>query len=119
MQIKYHTSHGSIYTHTIRDGREYWVKEDKDGQIYPLAEGFHISKVKLQELVREYPSTLLDRTYCFDIGVEREFFEDAKQEPGDGLLGTEQTVIVFLVKRNGDRYAVGCSSEVVNIEHVE
>jgi hypothetical protein len=119
MRIKYHTSKGSIYTHTIEGEQNYWVKEDKDGQIHPLMEAIHISKAKLQELVREYPSTLLDRTYCFDVGVEKEFFEDAQQEQCESLFEAEETVIVFMVKRDGNHYAIGCSSEVVNIERVE
>ncbi|MHC5183370.1 MAG: hypothetical protein ACYSPI_03730, partial [Planctomycetota bacterium] len=64
MQIRYHTSKGSVYIHTLGGGQDYWVKEDTNGAIHPLAEGLHISKQKLQELVREYPSTLLDKTYC-------------------------------------------------------
>ena len=119
MHIKYHTSKGSSYTHTFEGGQDYWVKEDKDGEIHSLAEGLHISKKKLSELVREYPSTLLDKTYCFDIGVEKEFFDDAKLEECDGVFEAEETVIVFMVKRDGDRYAIGCSSEVVNVERVE
>jgi hypothetical protein len=119
MRIKYHTSKGSIYTHTLKGERDYWVKEDKDGQVHPLMEAIHISKAKLQELVREYPSTLLDRTYCFDAGVEKEFFEDAKQEPCDGLFETGKTVIVFMVKRDSGRYAIGCSSDVVRVEQIE
>lgn len=119
MQIKYHTSKGSIYTHTIQGEHDYWVKEDEHGEIHPLAEGLHISKARLQELVREYPSTLLDKTYCFDVGVEKEFFDDAKRELCEGPFGTEETVIVFMVKRDAERYAIGCSSDVVKIEQAE
>lgn len=119
MHIKYHTSKGSIYTHTFEGGQDYWVKEDRDGGIHPLAEGLHISKAKLQELVSEYPSTLLDKTYCFDVGVEKEFFDDAKAEQYEGIFEAEETVVVFMVKRDSDRYAIGCSSEVVSIEKVE
>jgi hypothetical protein len=119
MQIRYHTSKGSVYIHTLGGDQDYWVKEDAEGAIHPLAEGLHISKSKLQELVREYPSTLLDKTYCFDIGVEREFFTDAKLEQCETMFETEETVVIFMVKRDSDRYAIGCSSEVVNIEKVE
>ena len=119
MQLKYHTSNGSVYTHTVEGDRDYWVKEDKDGGYYPLAEGLHISKRRLAELVREYPSTLLDKTYCFDIGVEKEFFDDAKVEACETLSGAEETVIVFMIKRDLDHYAIGCSSDVVRIEKVE
>ena len=119
MQIRYHTSKGSVYIHTLGSDQDYWVKEDTSGEIHPLAEGLYISKEKLQELVREYPSTLLDKTYCFDVGVEREFFDDAKVEQCETMFGAEETVVVFMVKRDSDRYAIGCSSEVVNIEKVE
>ncbi|MHC5095001.1 MAG: hypothetical protein ACYSOU_02680 [Planctomycetota bacterium] len=104
MQIRYHTSKGSVYIHTLSSDRDYWVKEDTK---------------KLQELVREYPSTLLDKTYCFDVGVEREFFTDAKLEQCETMFETEETVVIFMVKRESDRYAIGCSSEVVSIEKVE
>jgi hypothetical protein len=119
MKIKYHTVKGSIYTHTLEGIDDYWVKEDRDGEIHPLVEGLHISKKKLQELVREYPSTLLDKTYCFDMGVEREFFDDAKREEFEGVFETEKTVVFFMVKRDSGRYAIGCSSEVVHVEKVE
>lgn len=119
MRIKYHTSKGSIYTRTLEGGRDYWVKEDTDGEIHPLAEGLHISKAKLRELVREYPSTLLDKTYCFDVGVEKEFFEDAKQEQCESVFEAGQTVVVFMVKRDAEHYAIGCSSDVVSIERIK
>ncbi|MHC4855867.1 MAG: hypothetical protein ACYS72_05630 [Planctomycetota bacterium] len=119
MRIKYHTSKGSIYTHTFEGEQDYWVKEGKDGRIHPLAEGLHISKAKLTELVREYPSSLLDRTYCFNAGVEKEFFEDAKVEACNDLYEAEETVVIFMVKRDGGRYAICCSSDVVNIERIE
>ena len=39
MQIRYHTSKGSVYIHTLGGDQDYWVKEDTDGAIHPLAEG--------------------------------------------------------------------------------
>ncbi|MHC5122193.1 MAG: hypothetical protein ACYSO7_11905 [Planctomycetota bacterium] len=62
---------------------------------------------------------MLDKTYCFDVGVEREFFTDAKLEQCETMFETEETVVIFMVKRESDRYAIGCSSEVVSIEKVE
>ena len=119
MHIKYHTSKGSVYTHTLTGDQDYWVKEDKDGKIHPLAGGIHISKARLQELVDEYPSTLLDKTCCFNVGVEKEFFEDAKRETYTGMIPGEESVIFFLTKRDPGRYAIGCSSMVEKIENVE
>jgi len=118
MRIRYHTAKGSVYIQTVCGEDEYWLKEDHDGSLHAMAGGIHIARKKLKELIREYPSTLLDKTYCFDIGVEQEFFEDAKRERFRGKIGTEPTVIFFLV-RQGDRYAIGSSSEVVKIEKEE
>jgi hypothetical protein len=119
MHIKYHTGQGSIYTHTIEGSRDYWMKEDKDGRILPLAEGLHISKQKLQTLLREYPSAVLDKTYCFDDNVEREFFDDVKHKQSEVSFETEETVIFFIVKKQPGLHSIGCSSRVVKIEKVE
>lgn len=119
MQRRFVTQKGSTYIQTIQGRSEYWRKENSDGQIHPLAAGIHISRQKLQELVEEYPSSLLDRTYCFDADVEREFFEDARREVYQGPLTNEPTVIFFLLKRDGNRYGIGCSSPVVKIEETE
>ena len=119
METKYYTTKGSIYSHVCQGDREYWAKENIDGGIHALADGIHISKQNLQELVREYPSTLLDKTYLFGDGAEEEFFDDARREDAHGLTDGEETVILFLVKHDGDRYQLGCSSQVVKIEKVE
>jgi len=119
MYIKYTTSKGSVYTHHYEGTREYWMKEDADGQIHPVVEGLHISKKRLKELIKEYPSSLLDKTYCFDEGFEREFFDDAKREQADCLFEAEETVIFFIVKRESGRHGMGCSSRVVRIEKGE
>ena len=119
VQIKYFTSKGSIYVHEVAGENDYWFKEDKGGEIHPLIGGIHISKRRLQDLVSEYPSTLLDKTCCFDVGVEKEFFEDAKRETYSGAIHREETVIFFLTKRESDRYAIGCSSLVEKVEKVE
>jgi len=116
MQRRFSTQKGSTYIQTIEGENEYWRKEDANGQIHPLAAGIHISRQKLQELVDEYPASLLDKTYCFDVDVEREFFEDARREQHQGPLTGEQTVVFFLLKRDGNKYGIGCSSPVVKIE---
>lgn len=119
MHIKYHTKKGSIYIHTIEGENDYWVKEDINGEIHPLVEGLHIAKDKLQELISEYPSTLLDKTYCFDMGVEKEFFYDAKREQTPAVIETEVTVILFMIKREHEHFGIGCSSQVVEIEKTD
>jgi hypothetical protein len=119
MQIKYYTTKGSIYIQTLEQDKDYWIKEDSEGQIHALAAGLHISIQSLQELIREYPSTLLDKTYLFGDGVEEEFFADAQREHVDGLMDEEETVILFLVKHSSGRYQLGCRSQVVKTEKVE
>ncbi|MEN6308805.1 MAG: hypothetical protein ABFD91_13745 [Anaerohalosphaeraceae bacterium] len=116
MHIKYYTSKGSIYTHVLDSSRDYWLKEDQFGQILPLTEGLPISKKKLQELIKEYPSTLLDKTYCFDETVEKEFFDDAKREQVNSPFEAEDTVIFFIVKSESGRHSIGCSSQVIKTE---
>lgn len=116
MKVRYYTSKGSVYVMTRGEGEgEYWVRQEPDGTVQPLAGGVHLARVKLEELIREYPSTMLDKTFCFDMGAESEFFEDAKRESFKGLYEMEPTVIFFLV-RHGDRFALGSSSEIVKVE---
>jgi len=119
MQRKFFTKKGSVYIQAIEAGKEFWIKHDEHGEIQPLMGGIHISRKKLKELIREYPSSLLDKTCCFDADVEREFFEDAKREKFIGSIESEQTVIFFLVKREPDKYGIGCSSLVQRIEEVD
>ena len=116
MQRKFFTIKESLYIQTIEGDKKFWIKQDKDGEIQPLMGGIHILRKKLKELMREYPSSLLDKTCCFDADVEREFFEDAKREKFTGSIESEETVIFFLVKREPDRYGIGCSSLVERIE---
>ncbi len=118
MQRKFFTKKGSVYIQSIRRGRELWIKEDKNGEIQTLMGGIHISKKKFKELIKEYPSSLLDKTYCFDADVEREFFEDAKREKFIGSIEDEDTVIFFLIKKRPDKYGIGCSSLVKRIEEI-
>ncbi|MHC4552086.1 MAG: hypothetical protein ACYSUT_04880 [Planctomycetota bacterium] len=116
MQVRYYTKNGSVYTKTIEHGREFWTAEDKDGNLRPLIGGVHIALARLRELVHEYPSTLLDQTLCFDVGVEAEFFEDAKREQFTGLIDGEETVVFFLAHRDHDHYGIGSSSIIERIE---
>jgi hypothetical protein len=119
MQRKFFTKKGSVYTQSIRRGKELWVKQDRDGEIEPLMGGIHISRKRFKELIKEYPSSLLDTTYCFDLDAEREFFEDAKREKFTGNIEDEDTVVFFLVKKGPDKYGIGCSSLVKRIEEID
>jgi hypothetical protein len=119
MQRKFFTKKGSVYTQSIRRGKELWIKEDRNGEIQTLVGGIHISRKRFRELLKEYPSSLLDTTYCFDLDVEREFFEDAKRERFIGNIEDENTVIFFLVKKGPDKYGIGCSSLVTRTEEID
>jgi hypothetical protein len=120
MQRRFFTKKGSVYTQTVsKRGKEFWTKQDKGGEVQPLVGGIHISRKKFKELVREYPASLLDTTYCFDLDTEREFFEDAKRERFTGDIEKEKTVIFFLVRRGPGKYGIGCSSLVERIEETD
>jgi hypothetical protein len=116
MERKYFTKKGSVYIQSIRRRKELWIKQERDGGIQTLVGGIHLSKKKFGELIKEYPSSLLDTTYCFGLDVEREFFEDAKRERFTGNIEDEDTVIFFLIKKGPDKYGIGCSSLVTRIE---
>ena len=119
MQRQYFTKKRSVYIQKIEEGKEFWIKQDKNGQTHPLLGGIHMSMEKLKELIREYPSSLLDKTYCFDADVEREFFEDAKREKFIGSIKSEPTVVCFLIKRESGKYGIGCSSLIARIKEVD
>jgi hypothetical protein len=119
MERKYFTRKGSVYIQSIRRRKELWIKQERDGRIQTLVGGIHISKKKFSELIKEYPSSMLDTTYCFGLDVEREFFEDAKREKFTGDIKDEDTVIFFLVRKGPDKYGIGCSSTVERIEEVD
>ena len=118
MQTSYFTKRGSVYKHKVEGDNEIWFKEDRSGEVYALAGGIHISIKKLQKIVSDYPS-LLDRTYAFDMGVEKEFFENAKKERFTGDIGNEETIIFFLAQKEFGTYGIGCSSLIERIEEVE
>lgn len=115
MEIRYHTKKGSIYIQRIEEGGELWLKENRYGEIRSLAGGVHISVRSLHKLVTERPS-LLDSTYCFDMGVEKDLFEDAKKERFTNGTEKEETIIFFLTKKGNDQYGIGCSSLIDKIE---
>jgi hypothetical protein len=118
MEIRYFTKVGSVYTQRIEGQDEFWFKTEKDGQTIFLTAGVHIAFAKLKELIREYPSSMLDKTFCFSADVEKEFLADAKKEAFIGDLedvAREQTVICFLEKI-GTHYKLGCSSLIERME---
>ena len=119
MGKKYFTKRGSVYIQKIEGAEEFWIKQETNGEVHQLMGGIHISRQKLNELIKEYPSSLLDKTCCFDADVEREFFEDAKREKITDSTESGQTAILFLVKRESNRYGIGCSSLVERIEEVD
>ncbi len=118
MERRYHTKKGGTYIQRVEGRHEFWVKLEKNGEVRTLVGGIHIARKMLKELVREYPSTLLDRTFSFDADVEREFFEDARRERFRGDIAKEKTVIFFLVRRGHDKYGIGTSSVVERIEDI-
>jgi hypothetical protein len=118
MEIRYFTTMGSVYTQRIEDKEEFWFKTEKDGQMIFLAAAVHMAFETLKELIREYPASLLDKTYCFSADVEKEFLADAKKEAFVGDLEDvkrEKTVICFLEKI-GEHYKLGCSSLIERME---
>jgi len=119
MERRYYTKKGGLYIQKVEGNMEFWGRREKNGDIQPLVGGIHISRKVLKELVKEYPSTLLDKTYSFDADVEREFFEDAKRERFTGDIKKENTVIFFLVKRGPDRFGIGLSSKIERIEELQ
>ncbi|MHC4636663.1 MAG: hypothetical protein ACYTBP_03390 [Planctomycetota bacterium] len=116
---RYNTTKGGLYIQRIKGGVEFWARREENGDIRPLVGGIHISRKVLKELIKEYPSTLLDKTYSFDTDVEKEFFEDAKRESFTGDIQKEDTVIFFLVKRGPDRFGIGLSSKIERIEELK
>jgi hypothetical protein len=115
MKIKYHTKKGSVYTHQVFDERELWTKEDKDGIVQSLDSAIHITVKSLQKLVINN-SSLLDRTYSFDLHIDRDFFENAKKEHISGNAKGEDSLIFFVLKKSPGQYGVGCSSLITQIE---
>lgn len=115
MKIKYHTKKGSIYTHQVFDERELWTKENKDGIVQSLDSGIHITIKSLQKLVINN-SSLLDRTYSFDLHIDRDLFENAKREGIKAGANGEDSLIFFTIKKDHGQYGVGCSSLITRVE---
>lgn len=120
MQIRYYTKKGSIYIYqTDTSGNGSWLKQDRNGLFLPLAGAIHLLRTRLQELVREYPTSALDTTVCFGNGVAKEFFDDARREHIGDIPAGQETNIFFLLSKGKDKYTLGYSSVVRRIEKIE
>lgn len=118
MQIRYYTQKGSVYIY--RSGESGgWLKQDRNGIFLPLAGAIHLPRTRLQDLIRDYPTSALDTTVCFGSGLAKEFFDDAKREHVAEIPEGKETNIFFLVSRGNDQYSLGYSSTVVKIEKTE
>ncbi|MDD5326859.1 MAG: hypothetical protein PHY02_03480 [Phycisphaerae bacterium] len=119
MQRKYFTRKAGVFFQSVRSGKELWIKQDRSGKIQRLAGGLLLPRGKFEELIEEYPSSLLDKTNCLDAEVARELFEDARREKFAGNIEYEDTVIFFLIEKGPDKYEIGCSSTIERIEEIK
>jgi hypothetical protein len=100
-------------------GNAHWTKRDRYGRQFELAGAIHLPRTRLQELLREYPSTVLDTTLCFGNGLAREFFDDAKREHITDIPEGTETNIFFIQKKGEDKFTIGYSSVIHRIEKTE
>jgi len=120
MEIRYLTKHGSIYIQRIENDREFWFKKEKSGKLSQIEEAVLVGYKRLQELLRQYRASLLDKTSYPDINSGKEFMAEVKSE---GFIGdiddaeTDPTTICFLEKK-ADQYKLGCTSSIVRMESV-
>jgi hypothetical protein len=118
MEVRYLTRHGSIYIQKLERDRESWFKKEKNGGVLPIEDAVLIAFKRLQELLRQYRASLLDKTCFPDVNIGRDFLQEIKQEQFIGdIEDTEanKTSICFLMK-TGDQYKLGCTSSVVRME---
>lgn len=119
MQIRYYTKKGSVYICSKDDSGARWIKCDRFGRQLELAGAIHLPRTRLQDLLREYPSSVLDTTLCFGNGLAREFFDDAKREHITDIPDGIETNIFFIQKKAEDKFTIGYSSVVQRIEKNE
>lgn len=119
MMRQYFTQKGSTYIYQVNDAGTAWFKRDHTGTYQPLAGAVHLPRTRLQELLREYPRSVLDTTVCFGDDLAKEFFEDAKREHLKEIPEGTETNIFFLLNKGEGRYAIGYSSVVQRIETVD
>lgn len=119
MQYKYHTKSGSIYIRTLDTYGDSWDKIDKEGNLTPLAGAMHISRQRLQEIIADYPLIILSRTALIGKSIARDFFEDVKREGIVHIPEKQESLIFFLIEREGGKYSVGYSSRVERVEIIE
>ena len=117
MRIQYFTQKGSVYTYQADTGQ--WLKQDRNGIFLPLAGGIHLPRTRLQELIRDYPTSALDTTVCFGDSLAKEFFDDARREHMIDIPEGQETNIFFLVCKENAKYSLGYSSAVQQIEKTE
>lgn len=120
MKIQYFTQKGSVYIYQTQAAGGMWYKRDRAGLLAPLAGAIHLPRTRLQDLLREYPTSAFDSTMCFGNGLAKEFFEDVQREhipdiPNDG----RETNIFFLLCKGEDKFTLGYSSIVQKIEKSE
>ena len=118
MQIRYFTKKGSVYIHQT-DAGGGWLKRDPNGIFQPLAGAIHLPRTRLQELIREYPTSARDTTMCFGSGLAKEFFDDVKREHMIEAPAGQETNIFFLLSKGNDRYSLGYSSTIQRVEKTE
>lgn len=119
MIIRYFTQKGSVYIHQTEGADVNWYKRDKTGLFQPLVGAIHLKRARLQELLREYPTSVLDTTVSFGSDLAKEFFDDAKREHLADMTGDAETHIFFLLSRGENKYAIGYSSVIQRIEKEE
>jgi hypothetical protein len=119
MQIKYFTKKGSVYICQTDASGCVWFKQDRDGVCQPLAGAIHLSRTRLQELMREYPPSARDTTFCFGNGLAKEFFDDAQREHIADIPAGAETNIFFLLSKGEDKFTLGYSSTIQRIEKSE
>jgi hypothetical protein len=119
MQVQYFTKKGSLYICQKNTSGDVWFKRGRDGLFQPLAGAIHLARTRLQDLLREYPSSVLDTTLCFGNGLAKEFFDDAKREHITDIPEGKETNIFFLLNKGEDKYTIGYSSAIERIEKTE
>lgn len=117
MKIQYFTQKGSVYIHQTDTGG--WLKQDRNGVFLPLAGAIHLTRTRLQELIREYPTSALDTTVCFGTSLAKEFFDDAKREHIADIPAGQETNIFFLLSKEEGKFSLGYSSIIQRIEKTE
>lgn len=116
MQTQYFTKKGSLYICQTGSSGDVWLKRGRTGLFQPLAGAIHLTRPRLQDLLREYPTSVLDTTLCFGNGLAAEFFDDAKREHIADIPLGQETNIFFLLNKGEGKFTIGYSSVIERIE---